>query len=57
VKSGDLLEVSIVSFPACAQATMSVVKSSPQIASLANSPVFEDCMKQASRIKDLLNVR
>jgi len=31
VKSGELLEVSIVSFPACQEATMSVVKRAPAI--------------------------
>ncbi len=57
VKSGDLLEVSIVSFPACAEATMTHIKSASQTASLANSPAFTACMAQISRMKDLLNAR
>jgi uncharacterized protein len=57
VKQGELVEVSVVTFPAQAEATTSIVKSSPQIASLANSPTFIACMKQAARIRGLLNAR
>jgi HK97 family phage prohead protease len=52
VKSGDLLEVSIVSFPACGQATMTHVKNAPQT---GNSPMLNACMAQVSRIKELLS--
>jgi HK97 family phage prohead protease len=51
VKSGELLEVSIVSFPACAEATMTHVKSAPMF----NPATVAACMAQIQRMKDLLH--